>query len=98
VVAASPERLVFFLGGYDLEMVTIRDLLAEVAICHYYDKNLSWGVRTSAYGEESWTTLDLGQIPVLVELSDDLLLDPTKVFFVDHHGEHAEKNKPTSLH
>ncbi|MGH8007323.1 MAG: hypothetical protein ACREQ3_09965 [Candidatus Binatia bacterium] len=34
----SSNALVFFLGGHDLEMITIRDLLLEVAPDRFYDK------------------------------------------------------------
>ena len=79
-------------------MRTIRELLAKVADACYYDKGLSWGAKTSAYRAEIAATLDGGQVPVLVELTDDLGLDPTRVLLVDHHGERAGENRPTSLH
>ncbi len=98
MVMQQPDTLVFFLGGHDLEMVTIRDLLVEVAPDRLYDKGLSWGAKASAYREEITQTLARGFTPVLVELSDDLNLTPGQCLIVDHHGEQAGENKPTSLH
>jgi len=94
----APENLVFFLGGRDLEMVTIRDLLQEVAPGRFYDKALTWGAATSAYQQEITETLVCGLTPVCVELADDMDLASSRVIFVDHHGEHAGEDQPTSLH
>ncbi len=94
----SPEQIVFFLGGHDLEMVTIRDLLAQEAPDRFYDHALSWGAKASAYREELKATLTSGRIPVLVELANDIGLDPAKIIVVDHHGERAGEDRPTSLH
>ena len=92
------ETLVFFLGGYDLEMVTIRQLLLELAPERFYDKQLSWGAKASAYVQEVAQTLSRGLTPVFVELVHDLGLKPTQFLVVDHHGERAGEHKPTSLH
>jgi hypothetical protein len=89
--------LVFFLGGYDLEMQTIRALLEGTAPGRFHDKHLGWGARASAYHQEIGHALSAGLTPVLVELQDDLGLDRGRVVIVDHHGEHAGSNKPTSL-
>ena len=62
--SVSPAQLVFFLGGQDLEMVTIRDLLAQES-CPYHDKGLGWGARASDYRTEIEAVLAQGQIPVL---------------------------------
>jgi CRISPR-associated protein Cas1 len=95
--SVSPAQLVFFLGGYDLEMVTIRDLLAqESRPCH--DRGLSWGARASDYRTEIEAVLAQEQVPVLVELANDLSLDLAQVILVDHHGAYAGEDRPTSLH
>jgi len=96
----------FFLGGHDLEMVTIRDLLAEHAPGQFHDKGLGWGAKASAYRDEIHAAIARGQIPVLIELEDDLGLtrdedrisDPTRTIIVDHHGPRTGKDQPTSLH
>ena len=94
----SSNALVFFLGGHDLEMVTIRDLLLEAVPERFYDKELVWGAKASAYREEITETLARGFTPVFVELVNDLGLDPAQFLVVDHHGERAGENQPTSLH
>lgn len=92
------DTLIFFLGGHDLEMVTIRDLLLEVAPDRSYDKELVWGAKTSAYQKEIAETLAQGLMSVLIELTDDLGLKPEQYLLVDHHGDRAGEKKPTSLH
>lgn len=44
-------RLSFFLGGRDLEMVTIRDLLLASGVdsADVHDAELRWGAKASAY-------------------------------------------------
>lgn len=95
----SPDRLVFFLGGRDLEMVTIRGLLQIHAPRGFHDKGLTWGARASAYQGEIESALAAGKTPVLIELENDLGLGPaTTIVIVDHHGERAGAEEPTSLH
>jgi hypothetical protein len=89
--------LVFFLGGYDLEMETIANLLAECN-AHVHDKHLGWGARTSAYTGEIEESIQTGKTPVLVELNDDIGLSPEEVIFIDHHDLLSSATQPTSLH
>ncbi len=116
-------RRVFFLGGRDLEMATIRELLAEHAPGRFHDKGLSWGAKTSDYRKEIGSCLERGETPVLVELADDMGLAtrkallsgrrcpgffdeikddlgpaPRTAIIIDHHGERAGEDRPTSLH
>jgi hypothetical protein len=91
-------HLVFFLGGYDLEMITIRDLLHQVAPERVHDKRLTWGAKASDYSGEIRQALARSMTPVLVELVDDLGLDATTILVADHHGERAGEGQPTSLH
>jgi hypothetical protein len=88
-------RLTFFLGGHDLEMLAIRELLEAEAAGRFHDKALRWGARASAYRDEIEACLRRGETPVLVELDDDLGLDALVV--VDHHGERAGEDEATSL-
>lgn len=94
--APSPDRLAFFLGGHDLEMETIRDLITEAGPAPLFDKSLSWGAKASAYREEIRSAIADGLTPVLVELPDDLGLADA-LLVVDHHGERAGESAPTSL-
>lgn len=90
--------LVFFLGGHDLEMLAIRELLEKHAPGEFYDKELSWGAKASSYRKEIEAALAAGQTPVLVELDDDIRLAPDKVaVVVDHHGTRAGEDRLTAL-
>ena len=90
----------FFLGGHDLEMLTIRQLLADVGLAQATtDHALTWGARASAYEGEIRAALARGQTPVLVELADDLPgdIDRARLILVDHHGGRAGANQPSAL-
>lgn len=88
----------FFLGGHDLEMVTIRELLEQEASGKLFDKHLSWGAKASDYREEISDCLSQGRIPVLIELENDLETDGQGIVVLDHHGLFAGIDEPTSLH
>lgn len=81
----------FFLGGQDLEMVTIRDLLALLAagrdsrVAQVADKSLPWGAKASDYTEEIAQAVATGLVPVLIELAPDIELPPC-TRMIDHHG------------
>ena len=90
----------FFLGGQDLEMRSIRELLEQHAPGHFTDKHLAWGARLSDYATEIRQVIRDGKIPVAIELSDDLANDDPvreKLVIMDHHGPLAGSDKPTSL-
>ncbi|MCA1626373.1 MAG: hypothetical protein LC742_00170 [Acidobacteria bacterium] len=96
--AQDTADLHFFLGGHDLEMQTIGELLRRhVGAARVHDKGLSWGARASDYEAEIRAALAGGGTPVLVELIDDLNLDSSAVITVDHHGARAGKDELTSL-
>lgn len=96
------KNLTFFLGGYDLEMLTIRELINAEGL-PYFDGELDWSSATViAYKEGIRATRLRGNTPVLVELridpkneSDRELSDGAII--VDHHGPRAGENEPTSL-
>ncbi len=92
----SARDLVFFLGGRDLEMATIRALLDEAGAA-YHDAGLAWGAKASAYRDEIAAVVRDGRTPVLVELADDLGLPSGTAIVVDHHGAAAGADRPTSL-
>lgn len=93
----KPDHLAFFLGGHDLEMETIAALVRGAGR-PLYDKNLAWNTATtSAYQNEIATTLAADMTPVLVELKDDIGLPQDRIRLVDHHGERAGADAPTSL-
>lgn len=98
MIPSHPERLVFFLGGHDLEMLTIRALLEQEAPGRIHDQGLGWGARASSYREPILAALAAGATPVLVELEDDLGLPGQRLLIADHHGPRAGREAPTSLH
>ncbi len=83
------DNLVFFLGGYDAEMITIKELLEEKKLS-FHDKGLSWGAKASDYKEEI-IKLQENKIPVLIELTVDIEL-PLNAIIIDHHNK-KENNK-----
>jgi len=91
------DNIYFFLGGNDLEMQTIRELLNEYVSGRYCDKNLSWGAKASSYKNEIRQNIEKGNISVLVELILDFEIAERDILVIDHHGPDAGENSPTSL-
>jgi len=71
----------FLLGGYDLEMITIRKILEEKRYA-FYDKHLKWGARLSSYKEFFNNTEHF----VGIELIEDAE-KPETYTCIDHHSE-----------
>lgn len=98
--AAALANDAYFLGGYDLEMVTIRDWLMQLG-ARLYDRRLAWGAKSSAYAEELAAELQVGRRVVLIELEDDLELGQRaavgQAVWIDHHGSRSGRNAPTAL-
>jgi hypothetical protein len=90
------ETALFFLGGNDLEMVTIRILLEKHAPEQWLDKDLKWGAKASDYEREIHGAVAKGLVPVLIELDVDMAL-PTRTIIIDHHAGRAGADMPTSL-
>jgi hypothetical protein len=88
------KKYVFFLGGYDAEMITIKEILDQRGLS-YFDKRLKWGAALSEYKDEL-NGLPGENIPVFVELRLDIPY-PENAVVVDHHNERAGKNMKTSL-
>ncbi len=80
------EKLFFFLGGNDLEMVEIKNILNANAL-PFADKGLSWHNATaSAYLEQIRQAVADNFKPVLVELKADIAEDVlAQCVIVDHH-------------
>lgn len=93
-------RYAFFLGGRDLEMVTIAALLqarqaaGDGRIAQVADAGLLWGARASDYGPQIAAAAARSEVPVLVELAADVPLPPGTVE-IDHHG--ARSAEPAAL-
>lgn len=84
-------EIVFFLGGHDLEMLTIRTLLDEHHI-RYVDKRLSWeNASLAEYAEELRCYAKDGEVTVYgVELHEKGVTDiPDNYRRVDHHNDYS---------
>lgn len=85
-----------FLGGNDLEMDSIRGLLADRRDLVVHDRHLSWhAAAASSYGSAMADTLARARIPVLVELRDDVGAQARGARIIDHHDLSA--NLPAAL-
>lgn len=88
----NPHR-VFLLGGYDLEMLTIKQMLEGRDGCVVVDKHLQWdNARLSAYQDELSEFADYNIYGI--ELQEDIPL-PLKFHRIDHHNDWA--GKPSSI-
>lgn len=89
----TDNQYIFFIGGKDLEMETIKQLLSA----HnqpYIDKNLGWGAKTSAYEAEISQAAADGKTPVVIELEQDCKL-PENAINIDHHNQNAAVRHPS---
>ncbi len=94
----NKNNLHFFLGGNDLEMKTIKDLLEKQGVA-YSDANLGWwNANVSSYEEEIKKVATEGKTPVIVELAteDDkgnpLMTLPDNTINIDHHNKNAGRS------
>jgi len=88
----------FFIGGNDLEMRAIKELLEQSGIEaeNIVDSNLGWGAKASDYESQIGKALSQGRIPVIIELNEDIELPQDKTCIsVDHHGERS--GEPSSI-
>lgn len=89
------DRFIFLLGGADLEMCAIRQLLKNQGIC-YCDRKLRWdNACLSVYQEylDRFGNKD-HYILVGIELQEDVI-PPGNYISVDHHNQNVRK--PSSL-
>lgn len=81
----------FLIGGYDLEMVTITNILREYAPeIKMYDNELRWGAKLSSYA----SVFNDNCIFIAIELEKDIQPPPGYIE-INHHNE--ESNAPSSL-
>lgn len=84
----NPHR-VFLLGGYDLEMLTIRQMLEGKDNCVIMDKHLLWeNARLSAYQDELSEFADYNIYGI--ELQEDIPI-PNNYHRIDHHNDWTGK-------
>lgn len=84
---------IFLLGGYDLEMITIKQMLEEKSDCMVFDNHLQWdNAKLSAYHNilSCYTECDIYGI----ELQEDIPA-PANYHRIDHHNDWY--GKPSSL-
>lgn len=87
----------YVLGGADLEMRTIAELLQRHAPGRVHGGEHRWGVRASDL-EPTLRLLDQhGARLITVELPWDLPWQPAELVEVDHHGPRAGADAPSSL-
>jgi len=80
---------VFLLGGYDLEMVTIKQMLEEREDSIVIDKHLKWdNAKLSAYQQELPSYPDNAIYGI--ELQEDMT-PPAKYTRIDHHNDWDQK-------
>jgi len=84
-------KVIFFLGGSDLEMQSIKKVLEEEGF-EFLDKNLSWGANLSAY-ENELKEYEGKTIYGLELIADERT--PKNYQTIDHHNELS--HKPSSL-
>lgn len=87
-------KSVFFLGGHDLEMVTIKKILDEYKQ-EYLDKDLSWdGACLSEYAD-SFTKYPPSEFQIFgIELREDIET-PDNYHHIDHHNSY--EGNPSAL-
>ena len=95
-------KSVFLLGGHDLEMLTIKELLLKQGFKegeHIFDKHLSWEEAVlSAYQEEikAHTRKRIYAIELRYKKEDELYGEyQDEIEIIDHHNELSDN--PTSL-
>ena len=82
------KKIIFFLGGYDLEMITIKELLEQNDI-KFIDKNLSWGTKLSNYQDELENYNGYTIYGIELELDIEV---PNNYIEIDHHNKNSHKN------
>jgi hypothetical protein len=85
---------IFLLGGHDLEMQEIRNLLENREHVNVFDKNLSWGSALSAYEQELTEFSDSEKYEIYgIELGETDFSKPIPANYhrIDHHNDFAGK-------
>ena len=84
------KRKIFLLGGRDLEMLEIKNILDAEGEDNY-DKELSWGAKLSDYSPILDKYSDHREIQLVgIELYNDVT-NPSNYLDIDHHGDNAYK-------
>jgi len=81
------EKSIFLLGGHDLEMLTIKEILIKKNI-NFFDKELKWGAKLSAYKNELEEFSD--HTIYGIELEEDID-SPKNYKRIDHHNDFSDR-------
>lgn len=94
-VTKMVNKKIFLLGGMDLEMCVIRDMLKEHNIA-YHDRNLKWNnAAISRYSDILDKYKNQDNIIIYgIELTEDMSV-PDNYVCIDHHNDFS--HKPSSL-
>lgn len=91
MLTGDKRKTLFLLGGHDLEMCTIREILAF----HHYlyvDHQLNWAnSKLSSYGQEIDQFLEKEPDGLIygIELENDIGFSNQNYVLIDHHNEYA---------
>ena len=90
------EHYIFLLGGHDLEMLTIAEMLKKLNL-EFHDNNLKWdSALLSSYREQLEKYGDKEGFRIFgVELKTDVEPVPSNYTLIDHHGD--ADDRPASL-
>lgn len=93
MLTIGKRRALFLLGGHDLEMLTIREILSSQGY-EFIDKHLAWSnSKLSCYRREMarfWNDVPDG-IVCGIELENDLAIAAENYLPIDHHNEWANR-------
>ncbi|MGB4847018.1 MAG: CorA family divalent cation transporter [Saprospiraceae bacterium] len=89
----SKQKVLFLLGGHDLEMITIRDILEKKGL-PFRDKNLDWNnALLSAYSDVFENEGKEYDVVYGIELREDIPI-PVNYERIDHHNELSHLPSP----
>lgn len=94
--ATEPNK-VFLLGGHDLEMMTIKEMVAQQSDCLIVDRNLAWDNANLSKYKDIFAEYPGADI-YAVELQEDMEIPEVnrpRYHRVDHHNDYA--HMPSSL-
>ncbi len=90
-MSINKDNVVFLLGGHDLEMITIRDILDEHDI-PYFDESQKWGAKLSDYSKRLQEDSKKQFYAVELSVDDASLLEKYTIDIIDHHNEYAHRD------
>lgn len=85
----ATQKPLFLLGGHDLEMLEIKNILAAAG-AEYLDRNLGWGAALSAYADVLENPTYAGRPILGIELTEDVVPPPQYVR-IDHHNDFVDR-------